>query len=379
MKRTFPTTVALAAFFGLAACKGGSAEPLNLVPDQATLIGAVNVKGLMNSQLYKDNKDKLESGESKEMMEAAKACNLDPNGFDKIVFGVDPDSESVVFSVAANGVGKIENLECIGGKIKEKSGEDPWTVEEKDGKKTLSIDGGEAIGIPVSDNLLVVTSKGWESAVRELIAGKGKAAATGSLKAELDKAPKDKQIWIAGKVPADAAAGLKGTPGEKVSAIYGGIDLSNGLAVSAGGVTDSAESAKKIQEELQKTFDQFKGMAAPMGVPQAVIDSVKIEAADTDVKVALSASAEDLKAIQEKVAGTLGPMMGGGMGGSAGGPPPGMGAPPPGMGAPPAAPAGGAAPAAAGGAAPAAGEAPSGHGAPPAPSGHGAPAKPAGH
>ncbi|RMG93721.1 MAG: hypothetical protein D6705_18220, partial [Deltaproteobacteria bacterium] len=318
MKRMRSTPVALTALLGLAACKGGSApDPIKLVPDAAKVMGAVDVKGLRASKLYTDNKDKIETGEYKEFEEAAKACNVDPNGFERAVFGADPASEQFVITVVAKGIGKVENIQCMADKAKEKGGEDDMKVVDKDGAKILEFDGGKGIGYPVGNDMLVVTSSGWAAAVKELIDGKGKAAVDGSLKDIVAKAPKDKHIWFAGVVTSDLAPAVAGSPLEPVKSVYGGIDLSKGLAATAGGLTDAPEKAAEIQKKLQEQFDQFKPMLAPMGVPEAVVNSIKIEAADKEIKVSIAISDEDLKTLQEKVA----KMMGGAMGGRPPGPP----------------------------------------------------------
>ncbi len=328
MKRMRSIPVALTALLGLAACKGGSApDPLKLVPDQAKVVGSVDIKGLRSSKVYTDNKDKIETGEYKEFEEAAKSCNLDVNGFERIVFGVDPAGENFSVTIVGKGLGKVENLECMAKKKQEKTGKEDVKVVEKDGGKVLEFDGGKGIGYPVGDDMLVVTSSGWAAAVKELIGGKGKAAVDGALKDVVAKAPKDKQVWFAGVVTSDLASALQGSPVEPVKSVYGGIDLSNGLAATVGGLTDAPEKATEIQKKLQEQFDQFKPMLQPMGIPQKVVDGVKIEAADKEIKVSVAVSPEDLKTLEEKV----GKMMGGMMG--AGGPPPGA------MGAPPAAPA----------------------------------------
>ncbi len=341
MNPTRSIPVAFVALFGLASCKGGSApDPIKLVPDQAKLIGSVDVKGLRTSKFYQDNKDKFENEDFKEVEEAAKGCKLDIDSFDKVIFGADPAGENFAVVISAKGLGNTQNLECLAAKVKEKTGEERFKVVDKDGSKVVEISASEGggVGLPVGNDLLVVTSNGWTAAVKELIGGKGKAAVDGALKDIASKAPKDKQIWLAGLVTSDMAPALAGSPVEAIQAIYGGVDFSNGLAISLGGLTDAPEKASEAQKKLQEQFDQLKPMMAPMGVPAKIIESVKIEAAGQEIKVSMAASPEDLKALQEKVGKMLGGM---------GGPPPAapMQSPP---GAPPQAPpAAGGAPAAA--------------------------------
>ena len=104
--------------------------------------------------------------------------------------------------------------------------------------------------------------------------------------------------WAAGTLPAEItkegpAAGAKDAAGD--------ADLSNGLALKASVGFASADDAKKKAEELQKQFDGVKGAASGMGVPQAAVDSVKIEAKDAAVHVSASISADDMKKVQETV------------------------------------------------------------------------------
>ena len=62
MKRTFYTTTFAMALLGVAACKGGGADSAKLIPDAATVVGGVDVAGLVKSELYTTNKDLIEKG-----------------------------------------------------------------------------------------------------------------------------------------------------------------------------------------------------------------------------------------------------------------------------------------------------------------------------
>jgi len=298
MKRTFTTTTFALAILGLAACKGGGGDSVKLIPDAATMVGGVDLKGIVSSKAYTDNKALLETGETKEMMDAATACNLGQDKWKSITFGADQAKNQFAVVVSADGIGKDENLNCIAGKIKEKQGKDPWKLEEKDGKKVLTMEGDEGTGYVVNENTLVVASKDWAAAVKELVDGKGKSAFDGALKDVIGRADTSKHIWAAGTIPAELtkegpAAGAKDAAGD--------ADLSNGLAFKASVGFASADDAKKKAEELQKQFDGVKGAASGMGVPQAAVDSVKIEAKDTAVHVSASISADDMKKVQETV------------------------------------------------------------------------------
>lgn len=297
MKRIATKTLVVTALVGLSACKGtgGGAEAAKLIPDGAQMMAGINVKALMTSTLYTENKEMMEQDEdAKEALAAMKECNLDPEKLDSAVIGAD-DKEHFVAVITGEGIGVEANLQCIGDKIKEKSGEDAWVIEDKDGKKILNIDGGDAFGHMVSDKMLAIADKEWDAKLVERIDGKGTAAVDGSLKDWYGKAPKDKHLWFAAVTP-EAAKGDLGPAGEAKGA-WGGMDLSDGLAIEVAAAFENAEKATSVAEEAQKGFDEVKGMAGMIGIPSTVVDSVKIEAKDTDLTVSAKATKEELDQI----------------------------------------------------------------------------------
>lgn len=306
MKRTFATTTLAVAVLGLGACKGGGAAgaAAKLVPDAATMIGGVNLKALVASSSYKENQALLEKGEGKEAIAAAKACNLGPDTWQSVVFGADPTGgdDKMVVILTATGAGKKANLECIGGKIKESSDKEPWTLADKDGKVVLTLAEDGGMGYAVDDNTLVIVGKDWDAAVTELIGGKGKSAADGSLKGLIGRTDMGKTFWGAGKVPAGMASG----PTEGITDVAGWIDVSGGLELMVSAGLGSAADATAKATLLTTEFDKVKGMAGAVGVPAGVVDSVKIEGKDKAVVVTAKASEADLKEISKSVKSKLG-------------------------------------------------------------------------
>lgn len=301
MKRTFAITTISLSLLGLSACKGGAGDAMKFIPDGASVIGGADLAALQKSAAWEENKEKIESGEAGETMKAAEACNLGKATWKSVVFGADVENAEgkmvIVFNV--DGVGKKENLECIAGKIKEKSEKDPWTMEEADGKLTLTIDEGKATGYVVNDNMLVVAGKDWAGSVKELIDGKGKAAVDGSLKDVVGRAKTSEHVWVAGNIPESMAKG----PAEGLKSGQVSMNFSDGIAIAGDLGFGSADDATKKAEEFNKQFEQLKGMAGEM-VPKAVMESVKIESKDTAVHVEAKASKDDIKTISEK-AGTM--------------------------------------------------------------------------
>jgi len=293
MNRTFATTTLAVAVLSMTACKGGAGDSVKLIPDSATAIGGVDVKGVMASKLYTDNKEMLEKG-GKEGMELAKKCKVGPDTWKTVVIGADPSKGegAVVAVITADGIGKKETVDCLA-----KEAGDKATVEE-DGKVIKMDDDG--VAYVINDNTVAIAGKDWAAAVKDLRDGKGKNAADGSLKDLIGRTDTGKHVWFAGKVPAEMAgqaAPLGFTPKD----VSGWLDLSSGLSVQ---VAVGADDAGKVAGDLQKQFDAMKGMAAGM-VPQGVVDSVKIGDSSGAVTVEASISEADLKGLTEKAAGML--------------------------------------------------------------------------
>ncbi|MCX4244807.1 hypothetical protein [Paraliomyxa miuraensis] len=307
MKRTFATTTFAFALLGVAACKGGGGDAAKLIPESATMVGGVDLAALQSTQSWKDNKGMVES-QGKEVLDAMSACNLGLDKWKSLTFGVDPSGgEKFAAVVVADGLGKKENLDCAAGKIKEKSGKDPWTAEEEG--KVLKMDGDKGVAYVVDDNTIAVASKDWADAVKGLTKGEGKNAFDGPLKDVIGRTDTGKHVWFAGKIPDDAKgmAKMAGDIGEPQD-VAGWMDLSGGIELWVAVGLKDADQATKAKDTIQTQFDGMKAMAGQFGVPQGVVDSVKFDTKDNAFTVTAKASDADLKTIQEKV---MGGMMGG--------------------------------------------------------------------
>ena len=306
MKRTFATTtVAAVALLCVPACKGGAGDAAKLIPDSATVIGGVDLKALSTSDLWTKNEEMTKQGDAGEMMAALEGCKLGKDTWKSVVFGADPagGEGKMAFVLSVDGVGKKENLDCIAGKIKEKDGKDPWTLEEKDGKLVLTMTDGKGTGWVVDDNTVAVAGKDWEGAVKELIDGKGKSAIDNSLKDIVGRTDTSKAIWGAGKIPGDM---LAGSPADGAKDAAGWVDVSSGVEISASIGFDSEDTAKAKATEATTMFDQGKGAATAFGIPETTVNSVKIEAKGTAVHVGGKASKEDIDKISEAAKKAMG-------------------------------------------------------------------------
>jgi hypothetical protein len=306
MKRTFATTtVAAVALLFVPACKGGAGDAAKLIPDSATVMGGVDLKALTSSDLYAKNEEMMKQGEAAEFMTALEGCNLGKDTWKSLVFGADPagGKGKMAFVLSVTGVGKKENLECIHGKIKEKEEKDPWTMEEKDGKLVLTMSDGGGTGWAVDENTVAVAGPDWTGAVKELIDGKGKPAIDNSLKEVVGRTDTSKAIWAAGTIPSEMT---EGSPAAGAKDAAGWVDLGTGLEISASIGFDSEETAKAKADEATKMFEQFKGGATAFGIPEPVVNSVKIEAKGNAVSVGGKASKEEIDTISDAAKKAMG-------------------------------------------------------------------------
>ncbi len=305
MKRTISlslATTALIGLVGLTACKGGaSSSGGKLVPEQATILVGVDVAGLMKTRLYTDNKAEFEKqSEYKEMAEAAKACNLDPEkAVSSVLVGTDGKA-NVVAVITGEGIGDEKNLTCIADKAKEKNGgKVPFTIADDGGKKALKMEGDKGTGYIVDGKTIVFASAPWAPAVKDLIDGKGKSATDGPNKDLFARADQSKHIWAAGLVPADLAGGAKSV-GADAKDFSVSFDLGDGLALKAAVGLASADQAKELKKKADEALPGAKMMAGMMGIPAKAVDTLKVDTKDNQITVEASLSNDDIKALKDK-------------------------------------------------------------------------------
>lgn len=290
----------------LAACKGRDAETAaavpavvvgKYIPEGATIVAGIDVAGVVASSAYTGNRALIETGEAKRILDAAAACSVGLEKWQRVTFGMDTASRSFAAEIQGDGLGDETNLACIAAAVEKHEGRAPWKVEHRHGGTVLAMsDGG--VAFVVDRGTVVLASKAWVARVKDLVAGEGRSAFGGSLAEVIGRADTTKTLWVAGGLP---PAMVAGTVAQHAKDVAGSIDLSHGVALAASVGFASADEAAAQREALQQQFDGMKGLATTMGVPQTVLDSVRIEQRDTAVHVAVTASDADIHRIQEAV------------------------------------------------------------------------------
>ncbi|MCA9649610.1 MAG: hypothetical protein KC501_06855 [Myxococcales bacterium] len=278
---------------------------VDMVPEGAKIMVRIDLPGLTGSSFYTQQAKMLEAGPLGANFAAAAACNLGPATWKQAVLGVDPEvDEAVLIGMAATGIGKKENLECIATKYKEHDPTASWTIEEQDGRVVVSIDGGEATAYAAGEDMLVVAGKAWNDAVKQRVAGEGQAAASGSLKDALALATEGEHVVFAGLATAD----MNKPPLTGAKYFGGSLSGNDGLSVQATVVFGDAAAAKTASDAINAQFQGFKGMAASFGVPKGIVDSVKIEAKDANMELSVKATTSELEEVGKVAAGMMGGM-----------------------------------------------------------------------
>jgi hypothetical protein len=298
MKRIWTTTLAVSLFslLVLPACKGGaSADAVKLIPDEAEFIIGLNPKAITSSEAYKSVSADLEAEEDyKEMMSAFEGCGLKPTEFDAIVIGAN-QAEEFVAVIVGDGIGEDDNAVCIIKALQKAAGDEEIAeVTKVDGKKV--IEGTDARAYLVNNNMMAMATTAWQDKVGELIDGKGTPAIENSKKDHYGKVDTKAAMWFLADIPAELAgmAMMVAPEAAEVKTAAGTIDLSKGAAINLIAGFDTEDKAKVVAEKLQAMFDGVKG-EAPKELA-GVVESLKIEASGSDVKLSVSATTDEITA-----------------------------------------------------------------------------------
>ena len=298
MKRILSTSLALSALFLLPACKGGaSADAVKLVPNEAEFIVGLSPKAMSESELYKKFSSEFENeNDYKEFIGIFKDCGLDPLKFDAVVVGAS-QSEDFVVIVAGDSVGKKDEAVCVIKNIQKQAGDEQIAeVVKESGQNVINFTDGRAF--LVNDNMLALATTDWQTAVSELIDGKGTPAIENGKKDLMAKVDAKKAMWFVATIPSELAgmAAMAGPEVTEIKSVAGSMDFSKGVALEVVADFGDDAKAKAAADKVNELFNEGKG-EAPDNL-KGMVESVKIEASGSDVKVSASASMDDIDAVK---------------------------------------------------------------------------------
>lgn len=265
----------------LLACKGERAKLEQLVPDGATAMLSMDAKGLMASPLWGKLKASAEAAgdaKGKAALDHLKGeCKLDLEQLESVVVAFDAFSQSGMGAIRLPNLGTAEALKCVDALAIKEGGKSLWTVGEADGKPTVTAESGELQGWALDDDTLVLSSKGWSSAVQARIKGESKGAVDNGLAEAVALADRDKHVWLAGEVPALVAPFLDDTPAKGVRRVASSFQFGEELEIRMAAAFADEAGAKAMHDAITPKLDDAKKLAVEQGLPQSAADSMKLE------------------------------------------------------------------------------------------------------
>jgi hypothetical protein len=289
------------------------AEDLALLPSDSELVIGLNFDQLKKSALWQQFAPKIMEKAASELAEFKTMCGFDPmEKFKSVSLGLKGlEGKAPDGAVVIHGLDKTQTMAClekgkaelakkgteitVDGEVvltKSKSGEtSAWTF----------IDGDTMLG--------TTGTAGTKDGV--LAAAKGTAGLKSSQKfVEMySKINTGESLWflVNGNAPFMAKASL---PGSKPQAIFGSLNVTDGLTVDVRMRMATADEAKAM-------VDMMKGQTNNAQVKQ-MFDKLDVGVDANDAKLSLAMSQEKLKNLAAMIGGMMGGMMGGG--GGMGGP-----------------------------------------------------------
>lgn len=240
--------------------------------------------------------------EVKPVLAAATACGLGRDTWRSITIGGSFTGSSSAVAFRAQGAGSIENLECIRGRMETSSGKSPFSISTTSGSIELSFASGSR-GWVIDPCTVVVAEKDWIAPMRERIEGRGVAAIDGRLAGAIARADTRKHAWLGMTVDPTSIGSF--LPGVQDLAIA--IQVTNRVSVSASLAFSDPSTAAKQSAEIERQLASMKSMVGGMGVPQSVVDSIKVGPAGAFVMISAEAGEEELRRISGLIAGVQGP------------------------------------------------------------------------
>lgn len=281
------------------AATGATSSGIALIPDQAELIMGLSVGTIMASPYYKLAEAELNKDpEVAKMLTMVKDCGLDPQKLESVVVGISQD-ENFVLVMVGEGLGEDAKAKCLIDGVQKSAGKGAaGEVETTNGKKSLTYAQGRAY--LVDGRTLAMTTTAWDGALVSLIDGTGSSAIGGSKKDLFAKTNTGATMWALANIPPELAGMIPmfGAPAEfaSVKSVTGSIDLVDGAAINVSAGFTSEDAAKSVVTQLQALVAVATGEVPPEFA--GVVKSLKIEAAGTDVNVALSATPDELAKLQ---------------------------------------------------------------------------------
>ena len=282
--------------------KDKARDPLMLLSTRATMIFQARPAALYGIDGFADAVDYFadKSAETKNAMSAMTTCGLPPKTVESVTVGVDADNDGALV-VRGPSWGDIEKWRCVRTELKALGGSADFEID-KDGEASYLRSGSDQIWFP-DDETLVLFDENWERDTKAILAGTStETLSTMPIAAVMDRVNVDEPVWGAVILPKSQ---LDGTPMAGMTEIWGALAIGDELDLTIAGKTDSADRAKEMRDQVQKQWDEVKGMAAAFGIPASLTSKIEFKAVDDVAKFHMRATPKELREAGEKIAGMM--------------------------------------------------------------------------
>jgi len=288
-------------------------DDLSLLPSDSDVVLGLNFEQLSKSALWKQYSPKLMEKAAAGLADFKAMCGFDPIEKFKSVSmglkGVDGGGKTPEGAVVVHGLEKAQTMGCLEkgkAKLAEKGSEvtidgDMFTIKSKGGETTAFtfINNDTMFGVmgpTASKDTLIAAAKGT--------AGLKSSQTFTEMYSKIDT---KQSLWFL--VNGNASFMQKASlPGAKPKAIFGSLNVSDGLTLDVRMRMASPDEAKAF-------VDMSKGQTSSPQVKQ-MLDKLEVTQDAADAKISVAMSQKKLENLLAMVGGMMGGMMGGGgMGG----------------------------------------------------------------
>lgn len=292
-----------------AAPKGQTGEDLKLLPVDSEAVMGINFAQLQGSALWKKfvEPQMMKGDFPSKLAQFKDKCGFDPMSAIKSIAigmkGVGADNPDGV--IVVHGAGKKDSLACFD-KMKDEAAKSGDEITRDGDVVIVKSKKGETVAITfVTDDtaVAVVGPNASKDGVMKAAQGGSTLSSSAAFVDMYSKIDTQASLWMLVNGNAkvfDKAAAM----GVKPKAVFGSLNVTDGLAVDVRMRLESADQATQMA-------NAFRGQLAGF---QSMVDKMDVGNDGADVKVAVAMSQQKLEALVKNFAG----MLGGGMGGGGG-------------------------------------------------------------
>lgn len=299
------TTSLAVLFLALTACtetKGVEVDARHLVPAEATIAFGFELEPLRNSPLGPALHAAMQSDpDMKGMLASVPNCSKVDLASLKGVFATVADANDKFMAVVESpGIGTEENVRCLESELAKATGksQDGILVFETKGdvRVTPQQDGGYMVIL--NKNALVVMDRSWETVVFDAIAKPETRATTTPLAKAAAAIDPSTDLWFAVALSDSDRAGMTDIKGaEGVQTIAATADLGSGMKLDVGLDAKDAAGAKTLETSLNELVPLAKPGLKEIGLPETLLDTLKISTTEARVNAKLEIAKDALPAL----------------------------------------------------------------------------------